>query len=201
MKLVRIVCGDILENCYILFSKDFREAFVVDPGEEVENIIKLLHEKNTKLIGILLTHGHGDHTGGVKFLQTKTNAYVYINEKDLNLMENQSFIFGKKDFDNIILTSTDTKIDFDGSNIEVLETPGHSPGGICYKYGNKVFTGDTLFKNALGRTDFPHGNIEELFKSIKANLFTLPREYKIYPGHGDISTIGDEIKANSYLGI
>ncbi|MFH1290687.1 MAG: MBL fold metallo-hydrolase [Nanoarchaeota archaeon] len=179
-----------MENfSYIIADPQTKEAAVVDPGFEHEKILNKAKEQNLKITKILLTHAHFDHTTDLPALEKATKAEIYIHEKepfDLKLKTKKV-----KDGDIIPLGSL---------KIEVIHTPGHTQGGVCFLIGKKLITGDTLFVNSMGRTDLG-GNEKEMFESLK-KLSELPDNTEVYPGHdygGKKSTIKQEKENNPFM--
>lgn len=183
-------------NCYILGEDG--EGIVIDAGVESMYVLKAIEESNLKIKYIVLTHGHIDHICHVDDLREKTGAKVMINKLDAACLTdfylNGSALFA----DAEVFKAADGYVE-DGDILEagnlkfqIIHTPGHNPGCICIKTYDSVFTGDTLFKRAVGRTDLPGGDFKSLADSIKNKLFRLPDETKVYPGHGDSTTIGLE---------
>jgi len=204
----RLVVGMLETNCYLIGSKSSKEAAVIDPGgeeEEVNLILNLLQENNFDLKYIINTHGHIDHIAGNKALKAKTKALLLIHKLDAHMLidtnKNFSIFTGKEicsppadrfleEGDEIILGSL---------KLTVIHTPGHTSGGICLILNNIVFTGDTLFAGGVGRTDLPGVSYQDLQKSIKEKLLKLSDDKVVYPGHGPSSTIGGERRTNPYL--
>lgn len=183
-------------NCYIVGDKG--EAVVIDPGCDPNKIIRVAEANNLSIKYIIITHGHIDHLVSVEELRKKTGAKVLIHEDDADKLTDPSLndalgmglgITGPKA--DRLLQDGD-RLSVGGIDFEIIHTPGHSAGGICIKAEEKVFTGDTLFKMGIGRTDFSDGDLETLFNSIKTKLFTLSDSTVVYPGHGEPTTIGAE---------
>lgn len=200
MIIKKLLAGVYGANCYILFDEEAKEAVVLDPGGDVDDIEKELNKLEAKVKYIILTHGHFDHTTGVDGLKAVTKATVAIgkNDNDMILKEVQYYgplIEGGAD---ITLSDGDT-LEFGKHSIKVIDTPGHTPGGVCLLVENHLFTGDTLFKRSIGRSDLAGGNHETLIRSIKEKLAILPKNTIVYPGHGPSSTIGEEILTNPFL--
>ncbi len=199
-----IPVGALEENTVIVVDDKTKEAIIVDPGAEGDKILKYL--EGLKPVAIVNTHGHRDHVGQVGYLKEKLNVPFYMNRKDEYLINNDIFLgFGemigayecpKPDYD---LKEGDV-IKFGNTELKVIETPGHTPGGVClYDEKNKVLiAGDTLFKGSVGRTDLPGGDAKELMKSLK-KLMELPEETTVVCGHGPNTTIGEEKKSNPYI--
>ncbi len=164
-----------------------------------------LSELKCNLKAILCTHGHIDHIGAVSEIKQATSAPFYIHQGDEYLVKSSaeySQYFGiapskVPEVDNFL--SSDDILTFGKIQIEVIETPGHTPGGVCFMIGNHLFTGDTLFHESIGRTDLPGGNYEQIIKSIKNKLMNLDNDLIVYPGHGQDSTIVNERKFNPFL--
>ncbi len=205
MKIRRIPVGSLDTNCYILESGG--AVAVIDPGDEGEQILLALSEigdvGNGLVQVILLTHGHFDHTMAAAYLQEKTGAPIYIGGKDKDMLTDPGWM---KQFmpefsdapSRIRSLSEGDAVDFGDASLQVWETPGHSPGSVCYisKDGQKVrpvvvFGGDLIFRRDVGRTDLPGGNPERLRESI-SRVLSLPDDTVIYPGHGPSTTVGKE---------
>jgi hydroxyacylglutathione hydrolase len=204
MIIKKIIAGLYAVNCYILFDEISKETAVIDPGGNTEEIIGEIENLSGSIKYVILTHGHFDHTGGVSILIKRYGAKLIINKKDEDLVlgeeniygpygENGSFIkadFYVKEGDEFYL----------GQNkIKCIETPGHSPGGMCYYIDGSLFSGDTLFLFSVGRYDLYGGDYESLMKSIKEKLFILPEDTIVYPGHGPKTIIKNEKKFNQYV--
>ncbi len=205
LSFMRLVLGDLGTNCYIIGDPDSKEAFVIDP-DDGPAVVDTLQERGLTCIGILLTHGHSDHIHGVQTLMDTYGAPVYIHERDLPCLYdpqvNLSALHGRP----VTITGGTIKTVKGGQHIgsgkmdfQVLETPGHTVGGVCYYMAPAVFVGDTLFRESVGRTDFPGGDFEALVQSIRTKLFTLPDQTMAYPGHGPETQIAFEKENNPYL--
>lgn len=205
MSVVTFTLGPLSVNCYVISEE--QSAIVVDPGGEATEIISYLKENNLKLEAIILTHLHFDHLYGVAQIKEATNAEVLVPQKDIELLNSeagQGGIWGLpkvEPFEYSILGEHEQI--FGSIMCKVIPTPGHSAGGVSIflPQENAVLTGDTLFYNSIGRTDLPGGNLEQLLKSIEKNLFILPPETVVYPGHGEKSTIGYEYNNNVHCGM
>ncbi len=190
-------------NCYILSQRD--EAIIIDPGDEAELILDKLNELKVKPIYIVNTHGHLDHICANDEIKKATGAKILIHKNDAPMLTD-AFLNLSTVFEQPMVCQKADKLLEDGESIKtsnltlkVLHTPGHTPGGICLVGEGFVFTGDTLFQSGIGRTDFPGGSYKTLIDSITKRLLTLPDEFIVYPGHGDISTIGMERQSNPFL--
>lgn len=197
----RLEVGPMGANCYIVASTSTKDACVIDPGGEPGRIKDLLKKKGLKLNFIINTHGHGDHILGNGHFDAP--VYIHRLEKDFltDPEKNLSGMFGflfKAPKATKLLEDGD-KITLGDLELEVVHTPGHTPGGISIKLDSVVFTGDTLFAGGVGRTDLPHGDTDLLFSSIREKLFSLKDDVVVYPGHGPGSTIGDEKRTNPFF--
>ncbi len=194
-------------NCTILGDDVTREAMVVDPGENVPEILTRLAAHRLILKQIVITHAHIDHVGGAVLLKRATGAPILLNQKDLPLlamMEMQASWLGVRPPE---VTPPDASAE-DGLKIglpnlpgEVLHTPGHTEGSICLYFAPEklLIAGDTLFAGSIGRTDLPGGDERKIIRSIRERLLTLPDEVKVIPGHGDHTTIAEERADNPFL--
>lgn len=203
MILKRLPTGMFGSNCYIIGQN--LEALVIDPGTSVEEIMETLNNLRLRVKYIILTHVHIDHICAIDDLKDLTGAQTAVHELDgaalYDSISNGSAMFGEaKTFKpaDILLKDGDT-LDVGGLKVEIIHTPGHSPGGICIKVENNVFSGDTLFKMSIGRTDLGNGNYSDIINSIKSRLMTLENDVAVYPGHGSYTDIGYERKNNPYL--
>lgn len=197
--------GQLGTNCYILGCEETKEALVIDPGAEASRILQWLDDKGLKAKYIVNTHGHIDHIGANDEIREATGAKLLIHREDAEMLvdpkKNLSVFVGPA----ISLKAADETLEHGDSikvgniKLEVMHTPGHSLGGISLKFDGVLFSGDTLFAEGVGRSDFPGGCHETLLASIKRELFTLPDETKVYPGHGPSTTIGYEKENNPFF--
>lgn len=191
--LEKLIVGPLKTNCYILTSSN--EAIVVDPGWEGEKILSRLGDAELK--AIILTHGHFDHVTAAGMLKEAKNARIFIHERDIYLLKSLRYQLSRFGIEKDVEIEPDgfmedgDELKLGGSLIEVIHTPGHTPGSICLLWEGKLFSGDTLFKGAFGRVDLPGGDYNDLIKSIR-KLLNLPDETLVFPGHGDETTIGAE---------
>lgn len=205
MKVVRLPVGVYAANCYIVYDEDIHEAVVIDPGGAGDEILDKLNELNLKVKYIILTHGHGDHIGGVEDVRKGTSAPVLIHEDDAELLKDDTrnlssmMIMGSVEVIPDKLLKDGEKLVLGDYTINIIHTPGHTPGGISIKIEDNLFTGDTLFAGSIGRTDFEGSSYEDIISSIKKKLILYPDDTAIYPGHGPSSTIGREKKYNPFI--
>lgn len=209
MKIDTLALGAYETNCFVLRSDSAAtDCLVVDPGLEAGPLIDFLKEHKLNPLAVVLTHGHIDHIAGLAELRVQfSGTKVYIHALDAkmltdpyaNLSAMHGVAFTTKPED-VALNEPDV-IDLAGVKLQVLHTPGHTPGGIClYSQADGVaIVGDTLFAGSIGRTDFPGGNMEDLLNSVKEKLFTLPGETQAYPGHGPATTIAREKAHNPFF--
>ena len=205
MILEILTVGPLETNCYILGDEKTKQAAVIDPGGDFEIIEDHLMKLKLKIQYIILTHGHVDHIGALSQLKKATEAEILIHSKDSAMLydpnQNLSIFSG----DKIIATKADKLLEegdivqCGGIKLEVLHTPGHTPGGISLVTDKMIFTGDSLFCGSIGRTDFPGSSYQKLISSIKDKILTKEDDLIIYPGHGPSSTIGEERKNNPFL--
>lgn len=206
MYLKGIEVGVISANCYLIGCEETKEAALIDPGGDAPQIMRLIENSGLTVKYIINTHGHIDHIGANQQVKEATGAELLIHEADAPMLtsagRNLSLFTGRvvsgpaadwelKDGDRIKIGKT--------VELEVIHTPGHTPGGICLKTGDIIFTGDTLFAGSIGRTDFPGGSYRQLIESIKQKLMVFEDHVVVYPGHGPASTIGFERKHNPFL--
>jgi len=194
-------CGT---NCYIVLEKAGKQAAIIDPGSEAEALIAAITKLEAQPVVIINTHGHWDHTGANKPLQQHYGLAIAVHAGDAPMLDSAfksgAILFaGNGDGGKIerLLQEGDL-IELGALKIEVLHTPGHTPGGICLKLDKLLFTGDTLFNLSIGRTDFPGGDYEAMLRSLE-RLTALPDELLVLPGHSELSNLGYEKKHNPYL--
>lgn len=205
MKIIKMEVGIFAVNCYIVFSDRTKEGLVVDPGGDAKRILKGIDEYDLDIKSIVLTHGHGDHIGGVLELKEELGVDVLVHEADLIMLQDASrnmsanMPMGAVEFKPDRLLKDGDIIEVGDLQIEVIHTPGHTPGCISLKIGQHLLSGDTLFKGSIGRTDFEGGSYEQIIKSIKERLLVLDDNTLVLPGHGENTTILEEKLYNPFL--
>ncbi len=192
-----------MTNTYILLNEG--KATVIDPGYDGARILSFIEDRGASVENILITHGHYDHIGAVAEVKRATAAKVYISKTDYDLLKENDFRQSLCEgvsvlpFDADVTLRGGEKLIVSGLDVQVIPAPGHTPGGLCYLIdGDKLFSGDTLFRLSVGRTDFVYGDTDKLITSVKS-LFDLPGKTKVYPGHGESTDIEFEKKYNPYV--
>jgi glyoxylase-like metal-dependent hydrolase (beta-lactamase superfamily II) len=199
--------GPLQCNCSIIGDEVTGEGIVVDPGDNIPQILAAAAKHKLAIKQIVITHGHIDHVGGAMQLRAVTGAPILMNQDDyeqLGILDIQANWIGvappgKVEIDHSIKQSDEMKV---GSlNATVMHTPGHTEGSVCLYFPTekKLIAGDTLFAGSIGRTDFPGGSMEKILDSLKGKLMTLPDETVVVPGHGPLTTIGEERENNPFL--
>lgn len=206
LKIDTVVVGPIQTNCYIVWNPSSKEALVFDPGDNGSKIYEELNKKELTLKAILLTHGHFDHINAATYLVNQTHARTYISREEERLVTdpnlNCSVMFGQSSTltpdefvkDNDIFYFLDTQM-------KVISTPGHTAGSVCFYFEEDgiLISGDTLFFESCGRTDFPTGNARQMSATLEALVTQLKEDVAVYPGHGCATSIGYEKNNNPYI--
>lgn len=208
VKILKFPLGMVRANCYIVYNDITNEALVIDPADNGAYINTKLKENNLTLKAVLLTHGHFDHIMAVQYLKNTFNVKVYAHESEEEILadasKNLSASMGDAplSINADILLKDNQKLELIGTTITVIHTPGHTAGGVCYYFESEklLFSGDTLFRDSVGRTDFPTGSMSVLVRSIKEKLITLGDDVVVYPGHEGETTISRERKFNPFIG-
>ncbi|MBQ9155722.1 MAG: MBL fold metallo-hydrolase [Eubacterium sp.] len=211
---LKVLCaelGPIMTNTYIVADEDIKEAVIIDPADNAEDLIRFLKENDLTLDGVLLTHGHSDHIGALEGLRKeydpwKLRVYAAKPEQEVLMVVayNMTDQFGGKGYTTHANMMINDKQIFEVTSAhkaQCLYTPGHTLGSCCYYFKEEgwLFAGDTLFAGSVGRTDLPTGNMEELLHSVNEVLMKLPDETIVFPGHGPATTIGRERMTNPYV--
>lgn len=209
MILESYVVGMLQTNCYLLGDEGTGEAVVIDPGGEAGMIAGRIQALGLQLVAILNTHGHFDHVMDAWVLKEKQGGEIYMHLLDLPIVEQSmrtmGAFFGLKQLSHPIIIDHDIRhgslLEFGPMAFSVLETPGHTPGHVCFvlNEGRHVFVGDTLFAGSIGRTDLPGGSYDQLIRSVREQLFALDEQAIVYPGHGPRTTVGRERRTNPFF--
>lgn len=193
-------------NCYFVYEEDKTEVLLFDPADKGGYIYGSLKDKGFTVAAILLTHGHFDHIWGVRELQELSGAKVYAYEGEKEVCENASVNVSKSAGRACEITADEYvkdggMISAAGMTCQLIATPGHTKGSCCYYFEEDgiLISGDTLFQESVGRTDLPTGSMSALVRSVKEKLMVLPEDVKVYPGHGESTTIGYEKENNPFL--
>jgi len=206
IEIKSMTLGMVATNCYLIINKETKEALLVDPADNALRISNVIEENGCTLKAILLTHGHFDHIMALNELKKRYNVPVYAHEEEEDVLKqsslNMSGMIGQ-----IYTTQADIYVKdgehlkLAGLDIIVLHTPGHTKGGVCYYFPEEkvLMSGDTLFHCSIGRTDFPTGSMSQLVRSVKEQLFVLPDDVQVYPGHDSVTSIGYEKQYNPFF--
>lgn len=188
MTIKTFVLGLLSNNTYLAINEQAKTCFLVDPSTPSKELAEYIESNGLNLEGILLTHGHFDHIGGVKFFKDKFGGKVYMHSQDVDFIDNPLKIGRKYDkFAVDVLINDGDKLDLCGSKIEVVHTPGHSLGSICYILDNVIFCGDTIFKVSFGRTDLRGGDFKQLVQSVN-KILNIKGDFILFSGHGAPTT-------------
>jgi hydroxyacylglutathione hydrolase len=202
-----IPVGPLQCNCSIIGDENTREAMVIDPGDDIEDVLAILTKHNLRVKQIVITHAHIDHVGGAMKLRAATGASILLNQNDyalLKMLDVQAAwvgmaVPGEVKIDHSI--SSGDSVSAGSLQASVLHTPGHTEGSVCLYFPaeNKLIAGDTLFAGSIGRTDLPGGSMQKILKSLHETVLALPDETVVVPGHGPLTTIGEERESNPFL--
>jgi len=199
--------GPLQCNCSVIGDEATREAMVIDPGDDIEDVLALVRKHNLQVKQIVITHAHIDHVGGAMKLRAATGAPILLNQNDyelLKMLDVQASWIGMKDPGKVqidqSLGQADTVV-AGALKAEVLHTPGHTEGSVClyFPLEKKLIAGDTLFAGSIGRTDLPGGSFDKIIRSLREKVLALPDETVVVPGHGSLTTIGEERESNPFL--
>jgi len=212
MKINHYVVGPVQTNCYVVINEKNKECFIIDPGASAKQLAERIRKDGLTPVAVLLTHGHFDHAGAAEELAEEFGIKIYAHEAEKDTLENPqknvSWMMGASEtyHANVFLKDEEV-LTLAGFEIKVLHTPGHTEGGCCYYIETEavIFTGDTLFAQSVGRTDFPGGSMSQIVRSITEKIMTLNEagnletDIMVYPGHNDPTTIETERMNNPYL--
>jgi glyoxylase-like metal-dependent hydrolase (beta-lactamase superfamily II) len=198
--------GELQANCYLLSNSERQTAVAIDPGGEISPLLTLLRRRERKLTHILLTHAHFDHIGGVADLVEATGAVLAAHADDVPLLRRRGGALewgyeARACPEPSLLLQPGQILETEVARLTVLWVPGHTPGHLAFYWmdAQSVFTGDALFQGSIGRTDLPGGDFDQLMRSIRESLLTLPDDTVVYPGHGPTTTVGEEKQFNPFL--
>ncbi len=196
MKIECLPVGWLRANCYVVWDEETKKAAVIDPGGNPEIILGYLEENGLTCEAILLTHAHDDHTKGVYGVMEPTGARVYMNKGDVGLTVRRTGLCFQEPEDTIFIGEGDV-IEVGNLRFHVIETPGHTPGGLCFTCADALFSGDTLFKGSTGRADLG-GDFDTELRSLK-KLGNLKGDFNVFPGHAGATTLQFERDTNPYM--
>jgi glyoxylase-like metal-dependent hydrolase (beta-lactamase superfamily II) len=199
--------GPLQCNCSVIGDETTREAMVIDPGDDIEDIVALIHKHNLKVKQIVITHAHIDHVGGAMKLRALTAAPILLNQNDyalLKMLDVQATWIGMASPGEVKIEAElnhGDALSAGALSANVLHTPGHTEGSVCLYFPaeNLLIAGDTLFAGSIGRTDLPGGSYQKIMRSLHQRVLALPDGTVVIPGHGPKTTIGDEREGNPYL--
>jgi len=202
-----LAVGPLQCNCSVMGDEASHEAMVIDPGDDIEDVLALIRKHNLQVKQIVITHAHIDHVGGAMKLRAVTGAPILLNQNDyalLKMLDVQAAWIGvptpgKVEIDHSVTTGETVSAGSHTAN--VLHTPGHTEGSIClyFEAEKKLIAGDTLFAGSIGRTDLPGGSMQKIMRSLHDTVLALPDETVVIPGHGEVTTIGEERESNPFL--
>jgi glyoxylase-like metal-dependent hydrolase (beta-lactamase superfamily II) len=205
MRTIQFQLGNLGANCFLLYCEKSLEAAVIDPGGDPFEVLTVIAREKLTVKYIINTHGHADHIAGNQKLKQATGGAILIHAADAEMLTNarhnlSMYIGNSIQFEpaDLLLKDGDV-ISFGSVELKVIHTPGHTPGGICLLANGVLFSGDTLFYESIGRTDFPGGSSSALIQSIKEKLLGMPDTTKVLPGHGPDTSIGWERKMNPFI--
>ncbi len=206
MKIEKFVTGIISTNCYLVINEETKQTVVIDPAACPSYLVGHMKSEGLQVVAILLTHGHFDHIMGIDELRREFPVPVYVQEGDRETLLDPALNLSSSYTDGYTFEGADyirdgQRLELAGFSFQVIHTPGHTPGGVCYYLESEgvLFSGDTLFRNSVGRTDFPNSSMSDLLRSLREKVMELPDDVKVYPGHMGETTIGHERKYNPFI--
>ena len=206
MKIERFVLGSLGTNCYLLINEETKELVIVDPATCPDYVVSHVKSEGYQPVGIFITHGHFDHVMGIDKWVQEYDIPVYLHEEEQKILAdpalNLSSTFGPSyAYQNTTTLCDGQNFSLAGFEWKVIHTPGHTCGGCCYYCEEEamLISGDTLFYQSVGRSDFPTGSMATLVRSIREKLLCLPEDTMVYPGHGDYTCIADEKQYNPFI--
>jgi hydroxyacylglutathione hydrolase len=199
--------GPLQCNCSIIGDETSHEAMVIDPGDDIDDILAIIRKHNLQVKQIVITHAHIDHVGGAMKLRTATGAPILLNQNDhalLKILDQQAVWVGMKSPGAVEIdqsVTTGETVAAGSHSAQILHTPGHTEGSICLYFSaeKKLIAGDTLFAGSIGRTDLPGGSMKKILTSLHTTVLALPDDTVVVPGHGELTTIGEERQSNPFL--
>ncbi len=202
-----LAVGPLQCNCSVIGDEASREGMVIDPGDDIDDVLALIRKHNLQIKQIVITHAHIDHVGGAMKLRAATGAPILLNQNDsalLRMLDMQAAWIGMRAPGNVEIDHSVGNADVVKAGslaATVLHTPGHTEGSVCLYFPaeKKLIAGDTLFAGSIGRTDLPGGSFEKIIDSLHEKVLALPDETVVVPGHGPLTTIGEERESNPFL--
>jgi hydroxyacylglutathione hydrolase len=199
--------GPLQCNCSIVGDVTTRDGIVIDPGDDIQDVLALINKHNLRVRQIVITHAHIDHVGGAMKLRAATGAPILLNQNDyalLKMLDVQASWLGMVSPGNVEIDHSpghSDHVEAGGLKAQVLHTPGHTEGSIClyFEPQKRLIAGDTLFAGSIGRTDLPGGSFQKIIASLHDRVLALPDDTTVVPGHGPLTTIGEERETNPFL--
>ena len=207
MELITINKNEMRQNVYVYFCPETKEGVIIDPGHHFDEVKKSVNENEIKIANVLLTHGHYDHILHAKEAADYFDAKIYCHLEEKEMLETPELNLSTHVSRTLVCFAPDVllregdNVPVGKSNLAVIHTPGHTPGSLCFydETNARLFSGDTLFFESIGRTDFPKSSTKAIIKNVKEKLFTLPPKVAVYPGHGISTTVGYEVANNEII--
>ncbi|MCC6277644.1 MAG: MBL fold metallo-hydrolase [Oligoflexia bacterium] len=206
LKFQAFVVNHFFENTYLVYDESSKEALIIDPGLPEKKLDQFIQTHDLKVMGLVCTHCHPDHIAGVNYYKSRLKAPFWIHRGETQILDAYEQWAPALGFEPVAPVPTDyyrggDEFYLGDSKLKIIETPGHSPGGVCFHCAAQkiLFSGDSLFQRSIGRTDFPGGNHDQLLQSIRSQLFTLEGTTQVFPGHGEATSIKEEIEENPFL--